>query len=63
VIGQRKLLPAVDPHRLRAELDETVDASLIASIAIANGLPVVTANPRDFEGIPGLTVVEVRIPG
>lgn len=33
--------------------------ALIAAVALANGLPVHTCNPRDFEGIPGLTVVEV----
>ncbi|WP_291057748.1 type II toxin-antitoxin system VapC family toxin [Herbiconiux sp.] len=31
--------------------------ALIASVALANRLPVVTANPRDFEQIPGLTVI------
>lgn len=31
--------------------------ALIAAVAIANGLPLCTANPRDFEGIDGLTVV------
>lgn len=36
--------------------------ALIAAIALANDLPVVTANPRDFAGIPDLTVVEVRVP-
>lgn len=35
--------------------------ALIAAIALANDLPVVTANPKDFAGIPGLTVVEVRV--
>ena len=36
--------------------------ALIAAIAIANDLPVVTANPRDFQGIPGLTVIPVDVP-
>ena len=36
--------------------------ALIAAIAIANDLPVVTANPKDFGGIPGLTVIPVDIP-
>jgi predicted nucleic acid-binding protein len=31
--------------------------ALIAAIAIANGLPLYTANPRDFDGIDGLTVI------
>jgi predicted nucleic acid-binding protein len=33
--------------------------ALIAAIAIANELPLYTANPRDFEGIDGLTVIAV----
>jgi tRNA(fMet)-specific endonuclease VapC len=39
----------------------TYDA-MIASIAIANDLPVYTCNPRDFQGIEGLVVVPVAIP-
>ncbi|WP_378143674.1 type II toxin-antitoxin system VapC family toxin [Cnuibacter sp. UC19_7] len=31
--------------------------ALIASIALANRLPVITANPADFEGIPDLQVM------
>ena len=38
--------------------------AMIASIALANGLPLYTANPRDFAGIEGLEVVAVgRIAG
>jgi tRNA(fMet)-specific endonuclease VapC len=33
--------------------------ALIAAVAIANGLPLYTANPRDFEGIAGLTVISL----
>jgi predicted nucleic acid-binding protein len=36
--------------------------SMIAAIAIANGLPLYTCNPRDFRGIDGLEVVEVNVP-
>ncbi|WP_375474632.1 hypothetical protein [uncultured Jatrophihabitans sp.] len=36
--------------------------ALIAATAIANGLPVYTCNPRDFEGITGLTVVAIPHP-
>lgn len=36
--------------------------ALIAATALANGLPVYTANPRDFGGIDGLHVVEVIAP-
>lgn len=37
----------------------TFDA-MIAATAIANGLPVFTCNPADFEGIDGLDVVSTR---
>ena len=33
--------------------------ALIAATALANGLPVYTANPADFSGIDGLVVVAV----
>ena len=33
--------------------------ALIAATALANGLPVYTANPADFSGIDGLEVVAV----
>lgn len=39
----------------------TVDA-MIAAIAIANGLPVYTCNPDDFEGIDDLRVIAVPVP-
>lgn len=39
----------------------TYDA-MIAAVALANGLPLYTCNPRDFEGIDGLEVVPVQIP-
>ncbi len=35
--------------------------ALIAATALANGLPVYTANPRDFDGIDGLIVVAVEV--
>ena len=35
--------------------------AMIAATALANGLPVYTCNPEDFEGIDGLEVV--AIPG
>lgn len=34
--------------------------ALIAATALANDVDVYTCNPRDFEGITGLTVVAVR---
>lgn len=35
--------------------------ALIAAIAIANGLPLYTANPNDFDGIEGLVVRSIRV--
>jgi predicted nucleic acid-binding protein len=35
--------------------------AMIAAVAIANELPIYTANPKDFAGITGLTVVEVPV--
>lgn len=40
----------------------TYDA-MIAAIAVANDLPVYTCNPSDFDGIAGLEVVAVPVPG
>ena len=37
--------------------------AMIAAIAIAHDLPLFTCNPEDFQGIDGLTVVEVPHPG
>ncbi|WP_220489059.1 MULTISPECIES: type II toxin-antitoxin system VapC family toxin [unclassified Tessaracoccus] len=34
--------------------------ALIAATALSRGLPIYTANPRDFEGIAGLDVRAVR---
>ena len=45
----------------RKAQSRTFDA-MIAAIAIANGLPLYTCNPRDFEGIDGLEVVPVPLP-
>jgi len=36
---------------------------MIAAVAVANDLPVYTADPRDFAGIHSLTVVSVPHPG
>jgi tRNA(fMet)-specific endonuclease VapC len=36
--------------------------ALIAATALANGLPLYTANPGDLAGIDGLEVVEVTFP-
>lgn len=37
--------------------------ALIASVAVANDLPLYTMNPRDFEGIDGLDLRPVPRPG
>ncbi len=37
--------------------------AMIAATAIANGLPLYTANPADFAGIDGLVVRAVPAPG
>jgi predicted nucleic acid-binding protein len=37
--------------------------AMIAATAIANDLPVYTCNPSDFNGIDGLEVVTVPVPG
>lgn len=33
--------------------------AMIAAVAVANGFPLYTANPADFAGIDGLTVVAI----
>ena len=35
--------------------------AMIAAVAIANGLPLYTCNPRDFAGIDGLEVVSLEL--
>ena len=37
--------------------------AMIAATALANGLPIYTCNPRDFEGIDGLRVEGIPHPG
>ena len=46
-------------HKTSAHMGD----AMIAAIAFAHGLPLYTCNPRDFEGIDGLEVVAVRVPG
>lgn len=36
--------------------------AMIAATALANGLPVYTCNPNDFDGIDGLEVIPVPVP-
>jgi predicted nucleic acid-binding protein len=35
---------------------------MIAATALANGLPIYTANPDDFSGIDRLEVIAVSVP-
>jgi predicted nucleic acid-binding protein len=37
--------------------------AMIAATALANELPIYTCNPDDFDGIDGLEVVAVPVPG
>lgn len=37
--------------------------AMIAATALANGLPIYTCNPADFDGIEGLEVIAVPVPG
>lgn len=37
--------------------------ALVAAVAVANDLPLYTCNPRDFENIDELTLVQVPHPG
>ena len=48
-------------RRGRKTAARTFDA-LIAATAVANGLPVYTCNPGDFDGIDGLSVVAIPHP-
>ena len=47
------------PRRKRAA---RVHDALIASVAVANDLPLYTVNPEDFAGIDELTLVAVPLP-
>jgi predicted nucleic acid-binding protein len=49
-------------HSGRKRAARSYDA-MIAATAIANGLPVYTCNPSDFEGINELDVVAIPHPG
>ncbi len=35
---------------------------MIAAVAMANGLPLYTCNPRTFRGIDGLQIMAVSVP-
>ena len=53
---------AAYPRSGRKPAARTFDA-MIAATAIANGLPLYTANPADFAGIDGLVVRALPAPG
>ena len=50
---------AASLHRSGRKADARSYDAMIAAVALANGLPLYTCNPGDFEGIDGLTVVPV----
>lgn len=50
---------AASLHRSGRKVSARSYDAMIAAVAMANDLPVHTCNVRDFEGISGLTVVEV----
>ena len=53
---------AASMRRLGRKTSARTYDDMIAAIAIANGLPLYTCNPRDFEGIDGLEVIAVPVP-
>jgi tRNA(fMet)-specific endonuclease VapC len=53
---------AASLHRSGGKVSARSYDAMIAAIALANDLPVHTCNARDFDGISGLTVVEVPHP-
>lgn len=53
---------AASLHRSGRKVSARSYDAMIAAIAIANDLPVHTCNARDFDGINGLSVVEVPHP-
>jgi hypothetical protein len=63
-IGHQRVPSARSPHRYRDRAGRPPRAydALIASTAMARGLPVYTCNAADFEGIDGLRVVPVTLP-
>jgi tRNA(fMet)-specific endonuclease VapC len=53
---------AASLHRAGRKREARALDALIAATAIANGLPLYTCNPRDFEGIDGLVVRAIPHP-
>jgi tRNA(fMet)-specific endonuclease VapC len=53
---------AVSLRRAGRKVSARTYDAMIAAIAVSNGLPLYTCNPRDFQGIEGLEVVPVEVP-
>ena len=53
---------AASLHRAGRKASARSYDTMIAAIALANGLPLYTCNPQDFGGIDGLTVIPVAHP-
>lgn len=53
---------AADIRRAGRSVEPRAFDALIAAVAVANDLPLFTCNPRDFDGIGELAVVEVPHP-
>ncbi len=53
---------AASLHRSGRKTTARAFDAMIAATALANGLPVYTCNPRDFEGIDGLRVQGIAHP-
>ncbi len=48
-------------HRRYSRATARTYDTMIAAVAIANGLPLYTSNPQDFRDIDGLRVVTVDV--
>jgi tRNA(fMet)-specific endonuclease VapC len=53
---------AVSLRRAGRKVSARTYDAMIAAIAISNGLPLYTCNPRGFQGIDGLQVIAVELP-
>lgn len=53
---------AADLRRSGRKTSARAYDALIAAVAVANDLPLYTANPKDFDGIDGLVVVAIPVP-
>jgi predicted nucleic acid-binding protein len=54
---------AASLRRAGRKADARAYDAMIAATALANDLPIYTCNPDDFDGIDGLEVVAVPVPG